>query len=148
MKREEIAARISTCCATLDAGVALPPGVRFERGKVRDLWQGGGKALIATTDRLSAFDVVLTTIPCKGEVLNRISLFWFDKTRDIVRNHILETLSARTVLVERCRPLPVEVVVRGYLTGSAWRDYTAGKTVSGIRLPEGMRSGERFATPP
>jgi phosphoribosylaminoimidazole-succinocarboxamide synthase len=146
MTREEIAARIPSTVREIDLG-AVPAGVTFERGKVRDIWVRAEKVLIATTDRLSAFDVVLTTIPCKGEVLNRISLHWFDKTRDIVGNHLLEELSARSVLVRRCAPVPVEVVVRGYLTGSAWRDYAAGGAVSGIRLPAGMRPAERFATP-
>jgi phosphoribosylaminoimidazole-succinocarboxamide synthase len=146
MTREQIAARIPSAVREIDIG-AVPAGVSFERGKVRDIWGRADRVLIATTDRLSAFDVVLTTIPCKGEVLNRISLHWFEKTRDIVGNHLVEALSARSVLVRRCAPVPVEVVVRGYLTGSAWRDYAAGGAVSGIRLPAGMRQAERFASP-
>ena len=146
MTRGEIAARIPSTVRGIDL-VAIPAGVTFERGKVRDIWARAERVLIATTDRLSAFDVVLTTIPCKGEVLNRISLHWFDKTRDIVGNHLVEALSARSVLVRRCAPVPVEVVVRGYLTGSAWRDYAAGGAISGIRLPPGMRPAERFAEP-
>jgi phosphoribosylaminoimidazole-succinocarboxamide synthase len=147
MTAAAIAARMPDAVRELDLPGALPAGVSFERGKVRDIWRRGERVLIATTDRLSAFDVVLTTIPCKGEVLNRISLFWFNQTRDIVKNHLVEALSARTVLVRRCTPVPVEVVVRGYLTGSAWRDYAAGRSVSGIALPEGMRPAERFPTP-
>ena len=123
------------------------PGVEVVHGKVRDIFTVGDRMIITTTDRLSAFDVVLTTIPCKGEVLNRISLFWFDKTADIIDNHIIRQLSARSVLAHRYRPLPVEIVVRGYLTGSAWRDYSEGRGIPGIDLPGGMKFNQRFDTP-
>jgi phosphoribosylaminoimidazole-succinocarboxamide synthase len=103
--------------------------------------------LLTTTDRISAFDSVLTTVPCKGEVLNTISLFWFDSTSDIISNHIIEDVSARTVRAVKCAVLPIEVVVRGYLTGSAWRDYQAGSLISGIRLPPGMRSAQKLDVP-
>jgi phosphoribosylaminoimidazole-succinocarboxamide synthase len=120
---------------------------------VRDIFtikssvSGGEQLVIVTSDRFSAFDRVLTTIPCKGEVLNRISLFWFEQTRDIVPNHILKPVYARSVLVNKNQVLPIEVVVRGYLTGSAWRDYQAGKSISGIKLPQGLRFNERFREP-
>jgi phosphoribosylaminoimidazole-succinocarboxamide synthase len=130
--------------------ISLPPGgpgTRIGRGKVRDIVDLGRELLIVTTDRISAFDRVLTTIPCKGEVLNTISLFWFKKTSDLISNHIVEELSARTVRTLKCSVVPVEVVVRGYLTGSAWRDYRDGKPVSGITLPQGMRPNQRFDTP-
>jgi len=117
------------------------------RGKVRDIIELGSHLLIVTTDRISAFDRVLSTIPCKGEVLNRISLFWFGKTEDIIPNHVERVVSARSVLVRKCELVPVEVVVRGYLTGSAWRDYRKGRDISGIRLPDGMRFNERFEEP-
>ena len=100
--------------------------------------------LILTTDRISAFDRVLTTIPCKGEVLNRITLYWFEKTSAIINNHVLEQPSPRSQLVKKCQVLPLEVVVRGYLTGSAWRGYQRGEGVSGIPLKEGLRYNERF----
>ena len=119
----------------------------LRRGKVRDVVDLGGELLIVTTDRISAFDRVLTTIPCKGEVLNTISLHWFRATSDIVPNHVREELSPRTIRALSCQVLPVEVVVRGYLTGSAWRDYQKGSAVSGIRLPAGMRFNQRFDTP-
>ena len=122
-------------------------GLPVIRGKVRDIIDLGSRLLIVTTDRISAFDRVLSTIPCKGEVLNRISLFWFGKTADIIPNHVERAVSARSVLVRKCELVPVEVVVRGYLTGSAWRDYRKGKDISGIRLPEGMRFNERFEEP-
>lgn len=117
------------------------------RGKVRDIVDLGDKLLITTTDRLSAFDRVLTTIPCKGQVLNELSLYWFEASRGIIRNHILEKLSPRSVLTLKCDVLPVEVVVRGYLTGSAWRDYRQGKAISGIVLPPHMRMNQKFDRP-
>jgi phosphoribosylaminoimidazole-succinocarboxamide synthase len=126
---------------------ALPPGTHVTQGKVRDIIRHGDQLLISTTDRISAFDRVLTVIPCKGEVLNTISLFWFDATGDIVPNHVVERLSARTVRAAACDVVPVEVVVRGYLTGSAWRDYDAGNPVSGIALPRGMKMNARFDSP-
>jgi phosphoribosylaminoimidazole-succinocarboxamide synthase len=127
--------------------VVLPAAARLTRGKVRDVVDLGAEVLLTTTDRISAFDRVLTTIPCKGEVLNTISNFWFQATGDIVPNHVREEVSARTVRAVKCGVVPIEVVVRGYLTGSAWRDYQAGSAVSGIRLPQGLRFNHRFPTP-
>jgi phosphoribosylaminoimidazole-succinocarboxamide synthase len=125
----------------------LPPGTGLRRGKVRDVVDLGDELLITTTDRISAFDRVLSTIPCKGEVLNTLSLFWFRETSDIIANTVREEVTARTVRAAACTILPIEVVVRGYLTGSAWRDYEKGGTVSGIRLPPGMHAAQRFDTP-
>jgi phosphoribosylaminoimidazole-succinocarboxamide synthase len=125
----------------------LPAGARLSRGKVRDVVDLGDELLIATTDRISAFDRVLTTVPCKGEVLNTLSLFWFRQTADIIANTVREEVSARTVRAAKCRILPIEVVVRGFLTGSAWRDYQKGSVVSGIRLAPGMRMNQRFDAP-
>ena len=119
----------------------------YIRGKVRDIFDLDSRLLICTTDRISAFDVVLSTIPCKGEVLNRLSNYWFSRTSDIVPNHIDEEVSARSVIVRKCDVLPVEVVVRGYLTGSAWRDYEEGRPISGVELEKGMRFNERFDKP-
>ena len=141
--------------------MALPPGgealgatlasvddrLRPERGKVRDILTCGGDLLICATDRVSVFDRVLTTIPWKGEVLTGLSLYHFERTADIVGNHVVRSVTARTLRVRRCRVLPVEIVVRGYLSGSAWRDYRRRGVVSGIRLPAGMRCNERFAEP-
>ncbi len=120
---------------------------RLSRGKVRDIVDLGTDLLIATTDRISAFDRVLTTVPCKGEILNTLSLFWFRSTEDIIANHVREEISARTIRASKCRVIPVEVVVRGYLTGSAWRDYQQGAGISGITLPPGMRFNQRFERP-
>jgi len=117
------------------------------KGKVRDILEFEHQMLILTTDRISAFDRVLTTIPCKGEVLNRISLYWFEKTSAVINNHVLEQPSPRSQLVKKCQVLPLEVVVRGYLTGSAWRGYQRGEGVSGIPLKEGLRYNERFPEP-
>jgi phosphoribosylaminoimidazole-succinocarboxamide synthase len=125
----------------------FPPGTPCTSGKVRDVVDAGADLLICTTDRISAFDKVLTTVPCKGEVLNTISLFWFGATADIIPNHVREEISARTIRAAKCRVIPVEVVVRGYLTGSAWRDYQRGAEVSGLRLPPGMQFNQRFEKP-
>ena len=141
MKREEIYKYLDK---TIDR-VNLPYPVT--RGKVRDIFQLGETLLLVTTDRISAFDRVLTTIPCKGEILNRISLFWFDKTSDIIENHVNRKITSRSILVKKCDVIPVEVVVRGYLTGSAWRDYVKGRPISGIKLRDGMRFNEKFEHP-
>jgi phosphoribosylaminoimidazole-succinocarboxamide synthase len=134
---------LDTCLEHL----ALPARARLTRGKVRDVVDLGTDLLITTTDRISAFDRVLTTIPCKGEVLNTLSLFWFRATSDIIAHHVREEVSARTVRAVKCKVIPVEVVVRGYLTGSAWRDYQKGARVSGIALPPGLRFNEPFEPP-
>jgi phosphoribosylaminoimidazole-succinocarboxamide synthase len=143
VRKEDLAARLDSCLERLE----LPTPVAVARGKVRDVIDIGDDLLITTTDRISAFDRVLTTIPCKGEVLNTISLFWFHATSDIIAHHVQEEISARTVRAAKCRVVPIEVVVRGYLTGSAWRDYQKGAAVSGIDLPTGMRQNQRFDPP-
>jgi phosphoribosylaminoimidazole-succinocarboxamide synthase len=125
----------------------LVPGAAHRSGKVRDIWDLGDELLIMVSDRVSAFDRVLTTLPCKGEVLNRTALFWFDETRDIIANHVLERPSPRSMLARKCSVVPIEVVVRGYLAGSAWRDYAKGAPVSGIQLPAGMRENQRLEQP-
>jgi len=138
------------------------PGVPLRsRGKVRDLYQFGDRLFIIATDRLSAFDVVLPTpIPDKGRVLTQLSLFWFDKLQDVIPNHVLSAtefpaelavykseLAGRAMLCRRAKPLPVECVVRGYLSGSAWKDYRATGKVCGITLPAGLRESERLPEP-
>ena len=129
----------------LVGGAGRVPEVRSF--KIRDVVDLGGRLLVVTSDRVSAFDRVLTTIAGKGQVLNQLSVFWFRHTADIVANHLLREVTPRSMLVRRCSVVPVEVVVRGYLTGSAWRDYQRDGAVSGIRLPAGMRADERFAEP-
>jgi phosphoribosylaminoimidazole-succinocarboxamide synthase len=127
------------------AGAGRLPEVRSF--KVRDVVDLDDRLLVVTSDRVSAFDRVLTTIPGKGQVLNQLSVFWFRHTADIVANHLLREVTPRSMLVRRCEVLPVEVVVRGYLTGSAWRDYQRDGAVSGIPLPPGMRADEQFPRP-
>jgi phosphoribosylaminoimidazole-succinocarboxamide synthase len=139
-------------------------GLRLiNRGKVRDIYEvDRDRLLIVTTDRLSAFDVVLPQpIPGKGEVLTRVSNFWFGRTRGIIPNHLSETpietivtdpvqraeLGDRAVVVRRMRPLPVEAIVRGYLIGSGWKDYQATGAVCGIALPSGLRQADRLPEP-
>ena len=119
------------------------------RGKVRDNYSKGDRIVMITTDRLSAFDRVLTTIPFKGEILNRLTVFWFEKTKDVAPNHILDVPDPSVLVVRRLQPLAVEMVVRGYLTGSLWRDYQAGKGAKayGIDPPKQMRKDERFEKP-
>ncbi|NPV05870.1 MAG: phosphoribosylaminoimidazolesuccinocarboxamide synthase [Syntrophaceae bacterium] len=133
------------------------------RGKVRDIYDLGEHLLIVATDRISAFDVIMPNpIPGKGEVLTKLSEFWFRRMADIVGNHLVTTdvdrfpevcrphrdvLKGRSMLVRKAKPLPVECIVRGYITGSAWKDYTAGKPVSGIRLPAGLKESSRLPEP-
>lgn len=116
-------------------------------GKVRDCYVCGDRRVLITSDRLSAFDVVLTTIPFKGQVLNDMADYWFKQTQNIVENHIIERPHPNVFIAKQVDVLPVEVVVRGYLAGSAWRDYEAGRLVSGIKFPAGMQKSERFSTP-
>lgn len=116
-------------------------------GKVRDCFLLGDKRLLIATDRLSAFDVVLTTIPFKGQVLTQMARHWFEKTAHIIPNHIISYPHPNVMLTQEVEILPIEVVVRGYLTGSAWRDYQAGKKISGIQLPEGMKKSQKLSTP-
>lgn len=118
-------------------------GQRYE-GKVRDNYSLGDTRFIITSDRLSAFDVVVTTIPFKGQVLNHLAAFWFKCTEQIIPNHIIDIPHSNAFVVKSCEILPVEVVVRAYLSGSAWRDYQAGKAVSGIKLPAGLRASQKL----
>ena len=142
------------------------------QGKVRDLFDFGDRLLIVASDRISAFDYVLGSgIPDKGKVLSQISAFWFDRTRSIVRNHVLSTdpadfalgealrlapaearaaadlLRGRSMLVTRTEPLPIECVARGYLSGSGWKDYRSTGAVCGIALPAGLRESDRLPHP-
>lgn len=136
---------------------------RLHRGKVRDVYAiDADSLLIITTDRLSAFDVVLPDpIPGKGQVLNRISNFWFARTQGIVPNHLIDRPLAevlpdpaeraqaegRCMIARRLKALPIEAVVRGYLIGSGWKDYQATGAVCGITLPKGLRQAERLPEP-
>jgi phosphoribosylaminoimidazole-succinocarboxamide synthase len=135
----------------------------INRGKVRDLYDLGHSLLIVTTDRLSAYDVVMSQgIPYKGKVLNKISEFWFEKTKDIIQNHVISTMvydfpssckpfwndmENRTMMVKKTKPLPVECVVRGYLSGSGWAEYQESGAVCGTKLPKGLLESSRLAEP-
>lgn len=123
-----------------------------QRGKVRDCYVAAGVRTIVVTDRISAFDVVLGTIPFKGQVLNGMAAHWFEATRDVAPSHFIAAPDPTVSVNTECRPFPVEVVVRGYLTGSSptslWTHYARGERVfCGHRLPEGLRKHERLAQP-
>ncbi|MBX5482035.1 MAG: phosphoribosylaminoimidazolesuccinocarboxamide synthase [Myxococcaceae bacterium] len=121
---------------------------RKYRGKVRDTYAAGDRLVLITTDRLSAFDRVLTTVPFKGELLNRLANFWFEKTRHLVPNHVLDAPDPNVIVGRRCEAFPVEIVVRGYITGSLWRDYQKGThDVYGVPIPSGMKKDQRFDRP-
>lgn len=118
------------------------------KGKVRDVYDLGENLLMITSDRVSAFDRVLTTIPYKGEILNRIANFWFDKTSDAVPNHVKDIPDPQVLIARKTKPLPVEVIVRGYITGSLWRDYQAGKhTRYGLPFPQDLKQDQKFDSP-
>ena len=140
------------------------PGLKpFSRGKVRDIYEVGENVLIVTTDRISAFDVILPAgIPRKGEALTQISRFWFEKTRDIAPNHLItanvnemptevrahaDVLRGRSMLVKKGGVYPVECIVRGYLAGSGWKDYRKGGAICGIKLPPGLREADMLEQP-
>jgi phosphoribosylaminoimidazole-succinocarboxamide synthase len=133
------------------------------QGKVRDIYDFGDRLVIVATDRISAFDYVLGSgIPDKGKVLTQISTFWFERTRSIVASHLLSTnpsdypeearaeaalLTGRSMLVRKAEPLPIECVARGYLSGSAWKDYVATGAVCGVRLPAGLLESSPLPEP-
>ena len=135
----------------------------IQRGKVRDMYDLGDACLMVATDRMSAFDVVMPDpIPDKGIVLTQISLFWFDIMAPLVSNHVItadtarypaacrpytDALEGRSILVKKAKPLPVECVVRGYITGSGWKSYQKDGTVCGIRLPDGLVESDRLPEP-
>ncbi len=135
----------------------------LRRGKVRDVYEIEDKLLIVASDRMSAFDVVMDDpIPDKGSILTRISLFWFEKLESMIENHIISSspaeypeicrkyaaeLEHRSMLVKKTEPLPVECIVRGYLSGSGWKEYTKTGGVCGITLPKGLRESEQLPEP-
>jgi phosphoribosylaminoimidazole-succinocarboxamide synthase len=134
---------------------ALPGLEPFSQGKVRDIYVvGEDRLLLVASDRISTYDVVHPTpIPDKGKVLTGLSAFWFEKTQDIVPNHLVsytdvpEDVRGRSMLVERLEMAPVECVVRGYITGSGWKDYKASGAVCGIELPEGLQESQQLPEP-
>jgi len=124
------------------------PYTLLKRGKVRDIYESDGKLLIVSTDRISAFDVILPNgIPYKGETLNLLSAFWFNETRHIFPNHLIEIIDSRTSLVKKVKPIRIEFIVRGYLYGSAWESYKRNGEICGIKLPSGLRLAEKLPEP-
>ena len=135
----------------------------FKKGKVRDVYDLDDKLLVISTDRISCFDVILPTcIPNKGAILTQLSVFWFEFTEDIIPNHLIATnvddfseelkkyedvLKGRSMLVKKAEPFPFECVVRGYLSGSGWKEYAENQTVCGIKLPKGLKESEKLAEP-
>ncbi|MBM4144218.1 MAG: phosphoribosylaminoimidazolesuccinocarboxamide synthase [Lentisphaerae bacterium] len=148
MSHARIAAALGqTVEATDFAGI----GAR-ERGKVRDSYKREGRRLIVATDRISAFDCVLGTVPFKGQVLTQLAAFWFERTRGVAPNHLVEVPDPAVMLVSECEQLPVEFVVRGYITGvtktSAWYNYARGvRNLCGNRLPDGLRKNQKLDRP-
>lgn len=135
----------------------------IKRGKVRDIYDLGENLLMVATDRISAFDVVMPDpIPDKGIILTQISLYWFDIMKPVIDNHVVtadindyppicrpyaESLRGRSMLVKKTAPLPIECVVRGYLSGSGWKSYQESRTVCGISLPQGLRESDKLPEP-
>jgi phosphoribosylaminoimidazole-succinocarboxamide synthase len=125
--------------------IDLPAAGELYRGKVRDNYSRGDRIVMITTDRVSAFDHVLGTIPFKGEVLSRLTAYWFDKVKDIAPTHLVELPDPSVQVVRRAKPLGIEIVIRGYITGSLWRDYEAGKAGAyGIHWPKGLRRDQKL----
>ena len=129
----------------------LKIGKKYE-GKVRDNYTLNGKRIIVTTDRISAFDRVLCALPFKGQVLNQTSVFWFEQTKNLIKNHVLSVPDPNVMVVNECKPYPVEMVVRGYITGvtttSAWYNYERGiRNFCGNVLPEGLKKNQKFDKP-
>ncbi len=135
----------------------------FAKGKVRDIYEVGDNLLLVSTDRISAFDVIMGQgIPYKGMVLTKISEFWFNHTKDVIPNHLISTnvddfpeeckdyaddLKGRSMLVKKAKVVPIECIVRGYITGSGWKDYLATGEISGIKLAGGLQESEQFPEP-
>ena len=126
----------------------LPNFGKKYRGKVRDNFHFEDEICMVTSDRVSAFDCVLGTIPFKGEILTEIANFWFDKTKDIVPNHIISTPDPQVLMVKKANPLPIEIIIRGYITGSLWRDYCEGKGDQyGFPIPVNLKKDQKFDSP-
>jgi len=134
------------------AGVDLPFLGEKMHGKVRDIYTQGGELVLITTDRLSAFDRILGVVPYKGQVLNQLAAFWFEQTRTIIGNHLITVPDPNVTIARRCQPLPVEVVVRGYITGvtqtALWVRYSQGeRTIYGLDFPDGLQKNDALPTP-
>jgi len=135
----------------------------YAKGKVRDIYDLGEQLLLVSSDRISAFDVIMNQgIPYKGMVLTKLSEFWFNFTQDIIPNHFITTdvnnypseckeyadvLRNRSMLIKKAKVVPIECIVRGYITGSGWKDYKKTSEISGIKLPKGLQESEKFSEP-
>ncbi|HLG25893.1 MAG TPA: phosphoribosylaminoimidazolesuccinocarboxamide synthase, partial [Candidatus Gracilibacteria bacterium] len=145
---QDLIAQIPNCLTGTDFPAL---GEKYE-GKVRDNYTKGDKRFIIVSDRLSAFDRVICLIPFKGQVLNQMAKFWFERTKDIMGNHVIEFPDPNVVIAKQCKPLPIEMVVRGYITGvtttSAWYNYEKGvRNFCGNILPEGLKKNQKFEKP-
>jgi len=145
--REQISKELNNCVTE----TALPIGKKY-RCKVRDVYDIGDKLILITSDRQSAFDRILAAIPFKGQVLNLTSAWWFEQTKNIVKNHVFDLPDENVIIVEKCEVFPIEFVVRGYITGttstSLWTVYKNGsRNYCGINLPEGLVKNQRLTAP-
>ena len=123
-------------------------GEKNYSGKVRENFYLDDKIVMVTTDRVSAFDHILGTIPFKGEILTQIAKFWFKKTKDIAPNHYIDDPDPQVLLTKRAEPLPIEIIIRGYITGSLWRDYSSGVNGQyGFKISKGMKKNQKFDSP-
>ncbi len=138
--RELISRQLAHCIQTTDFSFLGPK----YQGKVRDSYRVGERRVLITTDRLSCFDIVLTSVPFKGQCLNQLAVDWFNKVSDICTNHLIDVPHPNVMIAEEVEILPIEVVVRDYIAGSAWRDYQAGRAISGIQLPTGMAQYQKL----
>jgi len=142
--RTQLTNRLSDNFTETDVERLLQFGEHY-RGKVRDLFIGEKEIIMVTTDRLSAFDVVLTSVPCKGAILNGITLAAFEATSDICKNHVIDSPHPNVMRVHRAEPISAEIIVRRYITGSLWRDYEAGKAgVYELNFPTDLKRDQRF----
>lgn len=148
LSEDRIRAELDQTLETFDA----PELGEMERGKVRESFKQGDRRIIVVSDRVSAFDIVLGTIPFKGQVLNQLAAFWFEKTKDLVPNHVIDIPDPNVMIVAECEQVPLEFVVRGYITGvtktSAWFNYEQGvRDFCGNVLPEGLVKDQKFDKP-
>jgi phosphoribosylaminoimidazole-succinocarboxamide synthase len=148
LPRDQIIENVSNTLNSTD----LSLGTKLHTGKVRDTYEINGERVIVTTDRQSAFDRVLAAIPFKGQVLNRTAAWWFEKTKDIIPNHVVTVPDPNVLIAKKATVFPVEIIIRGYITGStstsAWVNYEKGvRNFCGNPLPEGLKKNQKFDTP-
>ncbi len=148
LTEEQLHAALAMTLTTTDLAFLGPK----RSGKVRDIYEQADHLILVTTDRLSAFDRILGSVPYKGQVLNQLAAFWFRQTQDIIQNHLVAVPDPNVTIARRCQPLPVEVVVRGYITGvtstALWYRYSQGeRTIYGIAFPDGLHKNDPLPTP-